>query len=140
MEGKVPKICDFGSSIINCSCYDGPRDQEGSTPWDSPELMEEDTTRTTESDVWAFGCAALEIQMGLMPWDRDGNVHRAMSLQIRGGYPAKEEWLNLGDNGVLQGVWGLMKCCWQEEPSERPKLQEILFQLEELAAVNLVPA
>ncbi|QRV81489.1 Tyrosine kinase catalytic domain protein [Ceratobasidium sp. AG-Ba] len=154
VQGIVPKICDFGSSIINCSCYDGPKDQEGSTPWDSPELMEEESVRTTESDVWAFGCCLLEvmcypgaiivtlsrlkIQMGLMPWDRDGNVHRAMSLQLRGGYPAQEEWLSLGDNRVPHGVWKVMKECWQEDPFERPTLENIINQLEHLGSQSTV--
>jgi serine/threonine protein kinase len=60
-EGIIPKTCDFGSSNINCQCYTGPREQEGTIPWGSPELWLEESPRTPEADIWAFGCIALEV-------------------------------------------------------------------------------
>jgi hypothetical protein len=71
--------------------------------------------------------------MGTMPWDRDGNIQRAMTLQLRAGYPAKEEWLGLGENPALRAVWKLMKECWEEDPSDRPAPTEIVTMLEGLA-------
>lgn len=61
-SGTIAKICDFGSSVINCSCDGGPKDRKGTVLWDSPELAEEDDSiRTFQSDVWAFGCVMLEV-------------------------------------------------------------------------------
>lgn len=61
-SGEVAKICDFGSSVINCSCDTGSKDREGSVLWDSPELWQEDDgTRTHQSDIWALGCVILEV-------------------------------------------------------------------------------
>ncbi|KAG8780201.1 hypothetical protein FRC12_023352 [Ceratobasidium sp. 428] len=132
-DGQLAKICDFGSSIIDCVCYDGPRDQEGTVAWDSPELYEEDDViRTKQSDVWAFGCTALEIQMGSLPWDPEGNIDRVMARQLRGGYPAREEWLDLGEDEILHEVWGLMQECWNEVPSDRPTPSDLLPRLEAL--------
>ncbi|KAG9078415.1 hypothetical protein FRC06_008377, partial [Ceratobasidium sp. 370] len=55
------KICDFGSSIIDCNCNSMRGGTEGSIWWDSPELWEdEDENRTKQSDVWALGCLAVE--------------------------------------------------------------------------------
>ncbi|KAG9124118.1 hypothetical protein FRC07_012763 [Ceratobasidium sp. 392] len=139
-DGQLAKICDFGSSIIDCICYDGPKDQEGTVAWDSPELYEEDdVTRTKQSDIWALGCVALEIQMGTLPWDPDGNIDRVMARQLRGGYPAREEWLELGDDQVLHEVWGLMKECWQSVPSERPAPKDLLLKLETLSEAVRTP-
>lgn len=61
-SGEVARICDFSSSVINCSCDGGPKDREGTVLWDSPELWEEDDNlRTHQSDIWAFGCVMLEV-------------------------------------------------------------------------------
>ncbi|KAF8599962.1 kinase-like protein, partial [Ceratobasidium sp. AG-I] len=59
-NGNKAKICDFGSSRICCGCYDGPEDQDGTAQWDSPELWSGES-RTSSSDIWAFGCVALEV-------------------------------------------------------------------------------
>ncbi|KAG9091032.1 hypothetical protein FS749_000116, partial [Ceratobasidium sp. UAMH 11750] len=58
-KGNIAKICDFGSSCIACDCYDGPQGQTGTVQWDSPEVRE-DIPRSSSSDIWAFGCLALE--------------------------------------------------------------------------------
>ncbi|KAG8699613.1 hypothetical protein FRC08_005187 [Ceratobasidium sp. 394] len=139
-EGQLAKICDFGSSIIDCVCYDGPKDQEGTVAWDSPELYEEDDAiRTKQSDVWAFGCVALEIQMGTLPWDPEGNIDRVMARQLRGGYPAREEWLNLREDQLLRNVWELMKECWNQVPSNRPTPEDLLLRLEALSQSFSLP-
>ncbi|KAG8790647.1 hypothetical protein FRC12_011401 [Ceratobasidium sp. 428] len=133
-DGQLAKICDFGSSIIDCICYDGPRNHEGTVAWDSPELYEEDdVVRTRQSDVWAFGCTALEIQMGTLPWDPEGNIDRVMARQLRGGYPARETWPNLGEDDVLCKVWELMQECWHEVPSKRPTPGDLVPRLEALS-------
>jgi serine/threonine protein kinase len=62
-DGKYAKICDFGSASIDCACYAGSAQQDGTVPWDSPELwlFDEEGPRTYRSDIWAFGCVALEV-------------------------------------------------------------------------------
>lgn len=64
IDKKRVKICDFGSSSIDCTCCNGPKRPTGTTPWDSPELWmdEEEGPRTPKSDMWAFGCVALEVR------------------------------------------------------------------------------
>ncbi|KAG8704587.1 hypothetical protein FRC08_002162 [Ceratobasidium sp. 394] len=137
-EGRLAKICDFGSSTIDCGCYDGPskEDQEGTTEWESPELWESGGIKTKESDVWAFGCVALEVQMGIPPWDPEGDRRKAWRRQVfEGGYPAREEWLKLGNDQVLHEVWKLMQECWNQLPSERPTSDDLLPKLEGLSGM-----
>ncbi|KAF8594761.1 kinase-like protein [Ceratobasidium sp. AG-I] len=137
--GEVAKICDFGSSVINCSCDAGPKDREGSVLWDSPELWQEDDgIRTRQSDIWALGCVMLEVHMGMSPWAPDYDIERAMARQMRGGYPARREWLNLDEHPILPELWEIMTNCWQEEPSDRPSARELLSRLELLSQNPLV--
>jgi serine/threonine protein kinase len=149
----TPKIGDFGSSRINCKCYFGPDAQEGTFPWESPELWlsDEENPRTYQSDIWAFGCVALEvgwselvhpnafsfkaqIQMGMTPWDPDheGNLWRMRNRQLRarGRCPADEHNLSLGQHPILGEVWGLMRRSWRENPVERPTAAELLDEFE----------
>lgn len=123
-------------------------------PWESPELWQgqEPGPRTFKSDIWAFGCVALEVsriasstlivlqsalhqvQMGMKPWDpeHEGNRDKSRRLQWRskGGYPANKSDLKLGGNHVLAQVWDLMEKCWQKEPKHRPAASVLRGQLE----------
>lgn len=59
--GYIAKICDFGSSHSNCNdCYKGSKDKDGTLQWNSPEIRRGEPG-TAKSDVWSFGCVALEV-------------------------------------------------------------------------------
>ncbi|KAJ1301301.1 hypothetical protein OPQ81_003703 [Rhizoctonia solani] len=144
-DGKVARICDFGSSSIECGCYSGPHEQEGTVPWDSPELwMEEDEPlRTHQSDIWAYGCVALEVQMGLMPWDpfneRNGRAMKFRQYEAQTGPPAKvsDPNLNLGMHPIKQRVWDLMVRCWSADPQQRPSAAELLAEMLSISPVSV---
>ncbi|CAE6520325.1 unnamed protein product [Rhizoctonia solani] len=155
-ELNVARICDFGSARIECKCYSGPTEQEGTMAWDSPELWLRDETdetmdgdeekiqpRSQKSDVWAFGCVALEVQMGTTPWDPEhkGNLIKMRNQQFkaRTGHPAKESDLELGKHAILHDVWKVMKQCWRADPIQRPTAGELMNTCEMLA-VNLKTA
>ncbi|CUA74887.1 hypothetical protein RSOLAG22IIIB_11560 [Rhizoctonia solani] len=140
----VARICDFGSSSINCPCYTGPRGQQGTIPWDSPELWmpadddddddddeKEAPARTTQSDIWAFGCVALEVQMGFMPWE-PGEEDKAWSMTGRqceagDGPPAEASdiRLKLEADPIKQKIWDLMVQCWSPDPQGRPAADQL---------------
>ncbi|KAG8761413.1 hypothetical protein FRC11_013912 [Ceratobasidium sp. 423] len=141
-EGKqVARICDFGSSSINCVCYTGPREQEGTVLWDSPELWvpqedsDETPSRTRQSDVWAFGCLALEVQMGLMPWDpldeRKPWPMKRRQLEAGMGPPAtiSDPKLDLDAHPIKRHVWNLMDLCWNADPQQRPTAADLLNRM-----------
>ncbi|QRW25874.1 Tyrosine kinase specific for activated [Rhizoctonia solani] len=131
-DGEVAKICYFGSSAIECACYAHPENRPAGTPqWYSPELWistkEDDDdierSRTQQSDIWAFGCVTLEVQMGMMPWDPfyKGSQHGTMSRQQRAGTgpPATAEGLELGEHPIKQ--------------RKRPSAAQLLRDWEEVA-------
>ncbi|KAG8727423.1 hypothetical protein FRC11_013242, partial [Ceratobasidium sp. 423] len=138
---------------IECECFDPPEQlPEGTAQWDSPELWmegeegeqdEEEIRRTQQSDVWAFGCVALEVQMGMMPWDpfREGDSWKMELRQSRAGAgpPANAEHLELGEHEIKQQVWGLMGRCWRADPLQRPTTAQLLNDCE-VMAMNLAAA
>ncbi|EUC58180.1 tyrosine kinase domain protein, partial [Rhizoctonia solani AG-3 Rhs1AP] len=138
-EQGSPRICDFGSSRIECACYDGPSIQPSTLAWDSPERWWPTTTRSTkQSDIWSFGCVALEVQMGLLPWDIDGtgittDMHD-YQYNDREGTPAiaSNPKLDLEGHPIKMEVWNLMTQCWEIDPQQRPTAAELLEQIQNL--------
>lgn len=63
------KISDFGSSFVQgCECIAGPPESMSdflTYEYMSIELWDEEAPATTQSDVWAFGCIALEAGLPL---------------------------------------------------------------------------
>ncbi|KAG9102378.1 hypothetical protein FS749_004164 [Ceratobasidium sp. UAMH 11750] len=126
-NGEIAKICDFGSSRISCGCYTGPDVQHGTYQWYSPERFETDAP-TTQSDIWAFGCIVLEVQMDMVPYNDItyvGVVNR-MSEEVP---PATESYIDL-DRPVQSAVWNIVQGCWEREPLKRPSAAELLLSFE----------
>ncbi|KAG8716341.1 hypothetical protein FRC08_009591 [Ceratobasidium sp. 394] len=127
--GNVAKICDFGSSRIECPCHCELENQSGTGPWESPELFEGDA-RTAKSDIWAFGCLALEAQFGRVPYD--ANLLVAYKKMRRNQPPATQASVNL-ETPIPNSVWDTMQRCWEFDPTLRPSAQTILAEFEVLA-------
>ncbi|KAG9096634.1 hypothetical protein FRC06_008480 [Ceratobasidium sp. 370] len=128
-NGEVAKICDFGSSRISCGCYTGPAVQYGTYQWYSPERFET-SAPTPESDIWAFGCVVLEIQMDMVPYDdiTYTGVVNCMSEEMS---PATESYVD-PDRPVQRAVWDIVQGCWEHEPLKRPSAAELLLSLEKI--------
>ncbi|KAG8788709.1 hypothetical protein FRC12_014282 [Ceratobasidium sp. 428] len=126
--GTVAKLCDFGSSRIDCACDCGLENQCGTLPWDSPELFEGDV-RTTMSDMWAFGCIALEAQFGKVPYNANFLIaYRNMRKNLP---PATRESV-VSVDFISNAVWETMQRCWEFDPQSRPSAQAVLAEFEEL--------
>ncbi|CAE6510926.1 unnamed protein product [Rhizoctonia solani] len=134
-DTTIAKIIDFGSSKLQCWCFTGQNDQCGTMLWDSPELFE-DEPRTPSSDVWAFGCLALEVQMGLYPYAGDSredmDIRRLVMLQARGDLPANESDLDLENKPISRSVWEVIQRCWEFEPCDRPNSPALVELLERI--------
>ncbi|KAG8794968.1 putative protein serine/threonine kinase [Ceratobasidium sp. 428] len=137
--GDVSKVCDFGSARINCACYCSVENQSGTVPWDSPELFEDDG-RTSMSDIWAFGCLALEYSCGLPMQNHqaqfgeppyDANHIIASKKMMYNEPPATMESFELGDP-ISKAVWDMMQKCWEFEPRNRPTAKEVLLAFDQL--------
>ncbi|KAG8700422.1 hypothetical protein FRC09_005959 [Ceratobasidium sp. 395] len=124
--GDVAMICDFGSSRIECICYDGPEDQWGTLQWEAPEIHEGNPS-TTSSDIWAFGCLALEAQFASVPYDPNPIVASRMIMKKE--LPARSESLDL-KHPISSAVWGVMQRCWKPDAATRPSAQTLSEEFE----------
>ncbi|KAF8597374.1 kinase-like protein [Ceratobasidium sp. AG-I] len=133
-DGGEAKICDFGSSRIFCKCYDGPENQDGTAQWDSPEIWDGEP-RTAPSDIWAFGCVALEIQFSQHPYDF--SAQKSQVMQMKGYLPATKRPANLEVHSISNKVWHLMQHCWSTDSETRPDAQTLLTDFEALRSSNV---
>ncbi|KAF8752918.1 peptidyl-tyrosine autophosphorylation [Rhizoctonia solani] len=99
-----------------------------------------DPPTTQASDVWALGCAMLEVQIGRLPYsDENGRyVERlAMQRQAAGEVPAREE--AFPPNTISHAIGLVALECWIEDPEDRPTAQDVLDMLREACRSFDVP-
>lgn len=147
----MAKICDFGSSHSNCRiCYRGLREKPRSLQWSSPEICDDGKHATAESDVWAFGCVALEasyvsgqIYQRSRPWiviipqvqfektPYTAHHNKAMKMIELGYPPATVEDLGRTPEigGIDYSVWEVMQMCWARECGDRLSAKRVLDRL-----------
>ncbi|KAH7338445.1 kinase-like domain-containing protein [Rhizoctonia solani] len=132
----IAKIADFGSSRFDCSCCKSLNTQVGTPLWDSPEVAAEESGRTVQSDIWAVGCVALEVQLDTFPYTAGGNslnnkdLRRATARQRRGDLPAKKADFSFEGKKVSEAVWEAFQDCWSVVPEERPSAEDLAGRLE----------
>ncbi|KAF9443551.1 kinase-like protein [Macrolepiota fuliginosa MF-IS2] len=134
-------LADFGLASVGGSEVARPPSLEttghrGATwRFEAPELLlrlgNSKIHRTTESDMYAFGCVCYEIVTGKVPF-YELDTQYAVILEIqKGGMPTKPTEDALGTRqarGLTQRVWSLMTSCWRECPEERPAARKILSE------------
>ncbi|KAL5633035.1 hypothetical protein ACGC1H_003507 [Rhizoctonia solani] len=135
----IPKVIDFGSSRLACSgCrYDYDNKQGGTFQWISPEVRQGKSGWTTQSDIWAFGCVALEVQLDTLPYTRRGEVpslQNAFWKQQANELPAARKDFEslLSWDVVASEVWKIIEGCWGLNPGERPSAEELVINLRQV--------
>ncbi|KAH7930254.1 kinase-like protein [Leucogyrophana mollusca] len=100
--------------------------------WLAPELLFENARMTTSSDVYAYAMTVLEFMTLAQPW---ATVRSTTQLIIRvsnGERPERPKG-PVGEaahsRGLDDHLWGLMQRCWAQNPSERPRIGDILSDL-----------
>ncbi|KAG8894129.1 hypothetical protein FRC00_009477, partial [Tulasnella sp. 408] len=117
-------ICDFGLSRAVQEEYTGlttSRTLKGSLRHLSPELLDEDPVHTLASDVWAWGCLALEIMTDYTPYASAKSEQGIILAIARGRLPANISELHLPHN-----VKTALTLCWNPKPDLRPSMARII--------------
>lgn len=104
---------------------------QGSTRWQAPELLlaDDHQVATVESDIWAFGCLALEILAGKLPYAtyrKDGAIVKAM---IKGELPILARPVEIAEDGM----WAIMQRCWSKS-AERPDVDKVKSELDQFVS------
>ncbi|KAG9005099.1 hypothetical protein FRB93_009969 [Tulasnella sp. JGI-2019a] len=133
-EGN-PAISDFGTSKklwTTPSALATENVGSGSLRWRAPELLLEGSNdATTHSDVYSFSCLVLEVMTGKVPFYNYNDMKVNMAI-LTGKHPIAKDYPELSTQSPL---WTLMNRCWEQTPSQRPSIQDIVQELEQLKPV-----
>ncbi|KAG8706612.1 hypothetical protein FRC09_002325 [Ceratobasidium sp. 395] len=88
------------------------------------------------SDMWAFGCVALEAQFGKVPYN--ANFRIAYNKMRKNLPPATRESV-VSVDPISNAVWEMMQRCWEFNPETRPSAQAVLAEFEELESEDSQP-
>ncbi|KAG9095465.1 hypothetical protein FS749_010399 [Ceratobasidium sp. UAMH 11750] len=145
-ENGVAKICDFGHSRYIDGCHqdqfsssDASSNFQATMRYTCPEFFRAHKVKPTVfSDMWAFGCLALEILSQLQPYHTIESEFLVSGAITSGAAPSvKPEYPNAA--GCLNDVlWGVVRKCWSYNPSLRPSSNVMLESIYDLMARGLI--
>ncbi|KAG9089637.1 hypothetical protein FS749_001185 [Ceratobasidium sp. UAMH 11750] len=102
--------------------------------WMAPEMFAEDSpVLRTESDVWGWAMAALELLSGQIPYQEHKKSHSVM-FDIRGNKrPIRAKYTDFERYALKPDeMWALLEKCWEFEPEQRPTIDKVLVDLKRI--------
>ncbi|KIJ60320.1 hypothetical protein HYDPIDRAFT_43443 [Hydnomerulius pinastri MD-312] len=135
-EGKA-RLSDFGLPTVlsehdpsySISCHGQ------AVRWAAPELFARPDSSadsllpTTTSDIYSFGCIALQVLSGELPYCRTKWTEQLVILKFRGQEPVDEL-----TPAITPAILEFLRRCWFVNRDGRPKMKEVLVFLEGLQA------
>lgn len=129
---KQALLCDFATVKGDGAGSSANSKNQRTLLYLSPECLEGSTTRTTESDMWAFGISIAQIlKRSGEPWEGSTvlNYHAMLQRVREGGERATQPYL---EKGEIKG-WKVATRCWEREPARRPHISEASAVLQRCA-------
>ncbi|KAJ7677218.1 kinase-like domain-containing protein, partial [Mycena rosella] len=125
-------IADFGLSSIGNAVtmlftHSTANPQGGTVRYQSPELLSGESQNHFSSDVYAFACVCYEILERKPPFHDIRNDAAVMFKVLGGSRPPRPA--SCSGTTVLDGLWGLILDCWQENADARPTAAHIVERL-----------
>ncbi|KAI5117622.1 hypothetical protein M0805_001265 [Coniferiporia weirii] len=125
-------VGDFGLSRtlrIDGTATTSTSGLNGTIRWTAVEYIDSDNgpkVPTKAGDVWSYGCTALQLLSGLLPYyDVDTDARVVVSLS-RGELPKIPHSLERSDfETYKEGIVGLCYMCWVKNPKHRPNIDMI---------------
>ncbi|KZV89845.1 kinase-like protein, partial [Exidia glandulosa HHB12029] len=119
----VARLSDFGFASVLAELSISMTTHtsvKGTLRWMAPELFtSENTSHTTQTDMWAFGCVMLEVFSDLLPYRTLRNDQAVVLAISRSERPASKSDL-IPDTPDI--VWSVMNDCWARKPWARPSV------------------
>lgn len=129
-------------NIIAWTSHSSLASKGGSVRWQAPELIDiendEVVANTEASDVYAWSCVCYEIFTGNVPF-ANLQLDATVLLKVKSGaQPARPQDSSHSwhDWGLTEDIWLLMQHCWSADPTERPKIEDVIKQLAPLITVD----
>ncbi|XP_064207921.1 macrophage colony-stimulating factor 1 receptor-like [Anguilla rostrata] len=120
-DSRIAKICDFGLArdIMNDSNYVVKGNARLPVKWMAPESIF-DCIYTVQSDVWSYGILLWEIfSLGKSPYPGVPVDSRFYKMIKDGCQMCQPEF-------APTDIYGIIKACWNLEPTERPTFSKIV--------------
>ncbi|EJD39019.1 kinase-like protein [Auricularia subglabra TFB-10046 SS5] len=141
-DGGKPLLADFGLSALIEKAESSATTALSVRGWNSvrfaaPELLEDTASsgstarvrsKTTQSDVWAFGMLMIQVFTGRPPWpgcDSTVVVHKTLISGESHPRPG-EEATSLG---LSDRLWGIFLECTTRELASRPSMSSVVTAL-----------
>ncbi|KAG6902946.1 hypothetical protein C0995_009338 [Termitomyces sp. Mi166 len=133
-------LADFGLSTASKSqvldLSSSSSDWAGGTcRWNAPELLDgSQSTNTTQSDVYSFGCVCYEIFSGDIPFS-DANLDSTVIYKVmQGQRPCRPEHCKPHGKpslslGLDDHLWDIVEKCWKSNPNKRPIMGDVMAML-----------
>ncbi|KAG8974664.1 hypothetical protein FRC05_006998 [Tulasnella sp. 425] len=131
-------IIDFGLSAIveddptlatSLAATSSSLQDAGNARWMAPELlMEEGCTRSSSTDVYSFGCVALQIYTGEIPF-KDVPTFRIVYALIQGQKPLAKREDYPTTSPSSDWFYDLLVSCWDGSPAARPSMVDVESKL-----------
>ena len=136
------RLVDFGLlTIMSDQSYQlssGSQQQGGTIRWMSPELFEpqefgfETSHRTIRSDCYALGMVIYEVISGHLPFHAHSE-YTVIRKVLEGTRPPR-------DTEFADILWEMLQSCWTAQPSDRPKIEDVLQCLERASELPKPPS
>ena len=132
-EGKLV-LADFGLATLIVKTIQTIASSPGGTPnYSPPEQLDTDLGPLTEKiDIWAFGCVAVELLTGQVPWFRKTHMQIATSVVVKRQSPPVPAGCEMPE-----GMPEVLRKCWSYEAAGRPSADQLVLEMQQLAAPYL---
>ncbi|CAE6500827.1 unnamed protein product [Rhizoctonia solani] len=139
----IVKLCDFGQARFHNDqrglASDASTTFESTHRFMSPELFKatQKVRPTNLSDVWAYGCVALQLLSRLKPYHTIKNDYLIPSVIMSGRIPSSKPEKPHAPRCLNDYLWGVVEWCWR--PLEyRPTTARLLGELNRLIDNHLI--
>ncbi|GJJ13664.1 hypothetical protein Clacol_007920 [Clathrus columnatus] len=112
---------------------------ETSLPWSPPELLRPTSTKvfkTEKSDVYSFACTTIEMMTLKRPYPHIFDPSTLVETICAGEHPERPQE---PDWSPSDGLWKLIKSCWNGRAEGRPTIQRVIKELKYYVPQQPVP-
>ncbi|KAG8934245.1 hypothetical protein FRC02_010306 [Tulasnella sp. 418] len=130
-------LCDFGMSKLHkdveeLTDYVGTR---GTPRFTAPEVLNSSHS-TTMSDIWSFGCLAIQIMLDQLPYQHKKTKFSVHEANLAGKPPLLVR--DIVRNPAEELFWHQIQQCWNVDATKRPTAEKLVTEISNLITASPV--